>query len=206
MTTLIDELKEEYGYDTPILLRDIPYDLKDNGSIRSKLSYAVKQGRIVRAIQGVYYFPGKTSDGKKSLLPADSIAYSKYLKDWDGYYSGKSFDYTRGFISEKPAETQITTNNTAQGHKHITINGKKYCLVYPKVMITKENRDILAWLDYITDHNVKDIRVHSEQIKAVLDGAKGLWHILSVYPPRTANKLLSADILSNMIIYRTDKS
>ena len=52
----VDYLKEVYGYDVPIFLKNIRIGGKSKTSIRKELSRAVDKGEIERESNGIYYF------------------------------------------------------------------------------------------------------------------------------------------------------
>lgn len=84
-----EALTTVYGKSEPILLNELE---KEYGpGIRSYLSRLIKEGRLERYINGVYFLPYTTALGTKgSLLPEDVIE-RKYLRNNDkvfGYLSG----------------------------------------------------------------------------------------------------------------------
>ena len=53
---IIPYLKEIYGYDTPIFLKDIKIRKKSKAAIKQELYRASKRGDINRESNGIYYF------------------------------------------------------------------------------------------------------------------------------------------------------
>ena len=69
---IVSILKESYGYDVPIILKNIRIGGKTKEAIRKELSRAVKKGEIERYGDGVYYFSRMIpSLGMKSIIGYD---------------------------------------------------------------------------------------------------------------------------------------
>lgn len=162
-------LKNIYGYDTPIFLKDIRIGRKSKTAIKQELYRAYNNGDIQKKDDGIYYFKSEKEFG--SGITVDQILSSKYLYDpcdypaiqkallVKGYYTGHTFLNQIGISTQVPAVVEITTNNTSSKKREITICGRTAIIRKPKVEITHTNWEILQFLDmfhFLTMEEVKD--------------------------------------------------
>ena len=166
--TVVNYLKETYGYAVPIFLKNIRIGRKSKTAIRKELSRAVQNGEIVRKSNGVYCFKEENSyiDG----VTFESIIEQKYIKDdfgfpgldiinTFGYYTGLTFQNIIGISTQVPAVVEIVTNNTSC-KRVITINGRKAIINKPKVDVDYHNYKILQFLDLINSLTSDEINEH----------------------------------------------
>lgn len=167
---IVSYLKDIYGYGTPIFLKDIRIGRKSKTAIRKELSRAVKEKKIIRRSQGVYYF--KENKELARELPFEDIVEKKYIKDdfgikgleinTYGYYSGQTFLNMIGISQQVPAVLEITTNNTSC--KRIYHSGKYRAILRKgKTIINYSNYKALQFFDMISDFlTVEEIRENKE--------------------------------------------
>lgn len=150
-------LKESYGYDVPIILKNIRIGGKTKEAIRKELSRAVKKGEIERYGDGVYYFSRMIpSLGMKSIIGYDDIIVKKYIRDdygidgldinTYGYYSGYTFQNQIGISTQVPAIKEITTNNTSC-NRTAHLGKFKTILRKPPIKITGQNYKALQFFE-----------------------------------------------------------
>ena len=167
---IVSYLKDIYGYGTPIFLKDIRIGRKSKTAIRKELSRAVKEKKIIRRSQGVYYF--KENKELARELSFEDIVEKKYIKDdfgikgleinTYGYYSGQTFLNMIGISQQVPAVLEITTNNTSC--KRIYHSGKYRAILRKgKTIINHSNYKALQFFDMISDFlTVEEIRENKE--------------------------------------------
>lgn len=196
MPTYIESLKLRYGYDTPILLKDLSVNKEDNSSIRKILSDAVRHNKISRAMEGVYYFSTETPWGTKSVLLSAAVAYSMYIRDNNGYYTGMSFENDMGLSSQVPNIRELITNNTASRKRTVSICNNKYIIRKPRTKITAGNISIMPWLDYITYASDRELCKNHDRIREILVADIDLTkELLSFYPSKTSKKIIQEGLL-----------
>lgn len=173
---IISYLKDIYGYATPIFLKDIRIGRKSKTAIRKELSRAVKDNRIIRRSQGVYYF--KEEKEMADELSFNEIVTKKYIKDdygfpglnldVYGYYSGQTFLNMIGISQQVPAVLEVTTNNTSC--KRIYHSGKYRCMLRKgRTQIDHTNWKILQFLDMISmSLNDEEIKNNKKLLKSYI--------------------------------------
>ena len=152
--TTVSILKQTYGYEVPILLKDIRIGGKSKTAIRKELSRAVESGEITRKCNGVYCFTRDKSLG--DTVTFDRILTKKYVKDdfgingfntnVYGYYTGYTFINWLGISAQVPAVPQITTNKTSC-YREIKYRNRKAILYKSKATINHENYKALQFFE-----------------------------------------------------------
>ena len=167
----IGYLKEIYGYDTPIFLKDIRIGGKSKAAIKQDLYRAAKTGDIMRKASGVYCFPSEGNEIAGVIF--DDIVEKKYISgkhlgsmglselDVYGYYTGMTF-LNRIHLSEQvPLVLEITTNNTSSKKRTFAIGKRRVILRKPKVEIDYKNAKILQFLDmfrWLASYEIEEYR------------------------------------------------
>ena len=164
---IVSYLKDIYGYATPIFLKDVRIGRKSKTAIRKELSRAVKDNKIIRRSQGVYYF--KEEGEMADELSFNEIVTKKYIKDdygipglnidIYGYYSGQTFLNMIGISQQVPAVLEITTNKTSC--KRIYHSGKYRCMLRKgRTQIDRLNYKALQFFDmlsgWLTDDEIRE--------------------------------------------------
>lgn len=166
---IVSYLKDIYGYNTPIFLKDIRIGRKSKTAIRKELSRAVKDNKIIRRSQGVYYF--KEEEELSGDLSFEQIVSDKFIKrnyhflnfDYDvyGYYSGQTFLNMIGISQQVPAVLEITTNKTSC--KRVYSSGKYRAILRKgKTEINRLNYKALQFFDMLSSLSDDDIRNNKE--------------------------------------------
>ena len=164
----ISYLKNIYGYDTPILLKDIRIGRKSKAAIKQELYLATKRGDISREYNGVYCFKSNKEFG--SGINFDMVLRKKYICDnWGiegfeifntyGYYSGLTLINLIGLSEQVPAIVEITTNNTSCKKRTYSQKGtnRKAIIRKSRIDINGQNYKILQFLEmfcYLSDDEI----------------------------------------------------
>lgn len=164
---IIPYLKEIYGYDTPIFLKDIRIGKKSKAAIKQELYRASKRGDISRRSNGVYYFNSNKEFG--SGITFDEIMKRKYVSDdcglkgfeefnVYGYYTGVTFLNQIHYSEQVPAVIEITTNNCRSNKRVIKMGRRMAILRKPKAEITPANYKVLQFLDMFRWMTLQELR------------------------------------------------
>lgn len=167
---LITYLKNIYGYDTPIFLKDLRIGRKSKTAIKQELYRACKRGDILRKTDGIYFFRSDKEFG--SGITVDRIFESKYIYDSSyafednlciqGYYSGLTFLNQIGISTQVPAIIEITTNNTSCNKRTVNINGRTAIIRKSKTDVDFRNWEILQFLDMFHFLNMEEVKANEQ--------------------------------------------
>ena len=148
-------LKETYGLNQPIFLKNIRIGGKSKTAIKQELYRAAKTGLICRSSNGVYYFPAGNEFGDfvsfeqiitKRYIHEDSVIPGLNLQVY-GYYSGMTFLHDIGISEQVPAVLEVTSNKATSNKRIIKINNRRAIIRKPKTAINANNYKILQFLD-----------------------------------------------------------
>ena len=144
---LLDYIKENYKEEgEPIFASELPCTSKSY--LRQQLKKLVDEGKLNRALPGIYFLP-YDSIIPGGIIRMDKVIIKKYLRSKDeiyGYYTRFSLYNYWQFSTQVPYIPQICTNNTST-NRIVSIDGSKYYLYKPRILIKKENRNELMLLD-----------------------------------------------------------
>ena len=163
---IIPYLKEIYGYDTPIFLKDIKIRKKSKAAIKQELYRANKRGDINREANGIYYFKSDKEFG--SGIRFNELIEKKYVRDnmgfpglekvnVYGYYTGVTFLNQIHYSEQVPAVIEITTNNCKSNKRMIKLTGMMVVLRKPKTKITSANYKTLQFLDMFRWMDIQEL-------------------------------------------------
>ncbi len=203
---LLQELEMKFGYNNPILLKEIERATETNVRIRKTMSRLVSNGQVERFSQGVYYIPKITLIGK-SRLSTKSVYEKKYIKDENeiyGYYTGLFFQNAIGLTTQVPNTIEIVTNREKSRLREIKIGNQKIRLKRSRAQITKENANVLQLLDLITEFDLVDFigdrqTVLSNYIIKECIPRDNMFEYIPYFPAKTAKKLIESGLLSAFI-------
>lgn len=170
---LITYLKNIYGYDTPIFLKDLRIGRKSKTAIKQELYRACMRGEIKREAPGIFYFENTNSVFPDEGLGFEDILEAKYIchsaasdeERWlfvNGYYSGHTFLNQIGLSTQVPAIREITTNNTSCNKRTININGRTAIIRKSKTNVDFRNWEILQFLDMFHFLNVEEVKANEQ--------------------------------------------
>lgn len=150
-------LKEVYGYDNPIILKNLRIGGLSKTALRQQLSRAYKKGEIKKAGNGIFCFPNPDRLLPFNGLDVRKIIEAKYIKkglvidgldiNRIGYYSGFFFLNMIGISPQVPNFYEIVTNNATSNKRETYINGVKVIIRKPKTEINYQNWKIFQFLD-----------------------------------------------------------
>lgn len=149
---LMKYLEKEFGKNEPIFTEEInSNDFKN--SLLESASNLIRGGWIAEYSENIYYIPTSTPFGKSTLSP-NKVYEKKYLRNKlgvMGYYSGIKLLNLMGLTTQLPNVVEITTNK-AEKDKQLIKEGQALIeLKRPAVEITKENVDILQFLEAVLE-------------------------------------------------------
>ena len=160
-------LKELYGYNNPIIFKNIRIGGKSKSSIRQELYRATKSGMIYRYTDGVYYFKNSEDSVLAYGIGFEDYIIKKYIKDdfglnnlnlnVYGFYSGQTFLNMIGISEQVPGKIEITTNNTSSKKRTILIN-KRYAIIRKApVEINYQNWRMLQFIEMLQYASKEDL-------------------------------------------------
>lgn len=151
---LYNYLKENYSIGEPIFANDINIPGITEENLRYHFKKLADDGIICRFEPGVYYFPKTSILGEKIQLSTDMVAMHKYIMRRGkrvGYYSGYMLANRMGLSTQVPFTIEITSNYAPAPVRELTIKNRKYIIRRPAVEVTKENVQVLQFLDCLKD-------------------------------------------------------
>ena len=200
---LIEYLKKTYGTDNPILLNELQFEDYSESWLYAEVRRLCNTAELLKFDKGVYYLPSDTGYGKSILLP-EKVIERKYVSDGDnvyGFYGGIGFMNRIGLSTQVVSCDTIYTNREASRRRKIQVGYLDVILRKPRVEVTKENANVLAFLEMMTeipdwffeeswrkeavDEYIRDARITREDI---------LRHI-HFYPDKTSRKLLESEVI-----------
>ena len=150
---MYDYLIKEYGTDTPILVSEVSVPDMSQNTVRQYFMRLCRDGKLKRYDTGVYYIPTKTVFGTDSTLSRNQVIQKKYLETKDGevcgFYTGMQLLNSVGLTTQVPAVYEISTNAASKDYREVNITGVRIALIKPRTEITKENCDVLQFLDLL---------------------------------------------------------
>jgi hypothetical protein len=198
---LMDYLENKYGKNRPFFAKEISTNQYSNEGIRKALSRLAKEKKISRFSQGVYFIPNQTLLGDTQLSPI-SVAERKYLtdgKDVYGFYSGIIYANEMNISSQIPNIREIVSNKEASIKREVSIDSQKVIVRKPYVKITKENLEILRFLDFINSSDEKKIKGNYDYLKKEIKqkrfGIPQLKEVISKFPAKTSKKILESGLI-----------
>ena len=154
---IISYLENVYGYATPIFLKDVRIGGKSKAAIKESFYRAVKDGKLERQSNGIYYLKKEQEFG--GHITFDDVIerkflYSDYAEDRKlrelfviGYYSGMTFLNRIGISEQVPAILEITTNNATNNKRFYVSRGSKAIIRKARTEVTFQNYKMLQFLD-----------------------------------------------------------
>lgn len=115
----------------------------------------VKSGNLIRYDNGIYYLPKASRLLNKSYLDPLKVIIRKYIKnntDIYGFFSGATLANQLGITTQMPAVMEIITNKEATNGRIVTIGSQTIRVKHPQLPITKENADLLQFLDAVMQY------------------------------------------------------
>lgn len=146
---VVDVLKKRFRPCEPIVLNDMKWMKLSSGALRQAFKRLSDKGIVKRYMNGVYYFPDKNkTPSEEDVL---NRMYVENREEIYGYYAGCTFG-RRLKVTEREDECPvIVTNKENSRGRYREISGGKVYLRKPYTIVTKDNVEILALLDFIRE-------------------------------------------------------
>lgn len=151
---LYEYLIANYKPNEPIFLSDVKLPNINNNNLRQMFKLLCDSHKIKRYDTGIYYIPTPSRLKGGTTLSPTTVATYKYISRHgkiDGYYSGYTFANQLGITTQVPYTLEIVSNHSNSKYREIILNGQRLILRKPKVEITKDNYQILQFLDLLKD-------------------------------------------------------
>lgn len=142
-------LKKQYAPCEPIVLSDIHWPKLNSGAVRQAFKRLSDKGVLNRYMNGVYYFPEK--DKRPSVEAVISKMYLENKEEIYGYYAGYAYGRELGVTKKEDKHSIIVTNKENSRGRYRLITVRKVYLRKPYTIITKDNVEAMALLDFIRE-------------------------------------------------------
>lgn len=206
---LIEYLKEVYGYDNPIILKDLRIGGKSKSAIRQELYRETKLGNIQSYGSGIYYF--KNPILKYSFLPDPSITFDEVIKQkyvFDktnpdlfvyGYVSGQTFLNQIGISQQVPGKIEVTTNKTSSKKRVVCITGRYAVLRKARTEVNFMNYKILQFLDMFHFLSYDDLLINKQLLSKYIKDNKfskiEFNRYINLYSTRTIKMIFESGLI-----------
>ena len=159
--TAYNIIKENFGYDEPILASDIEamFPERSRPWIDKTIKTMVDENQIKRFSTGVYYIPRKTLFGD-SLLNPQKVIVKKYIKngiETYGYVSGTALLNLLGLTTQVPNMITVVTNNESSRGRKVAVGNQSVYVIKSNTEITKENCAALQFLEAVKLVDLNDL-------------------------------------------------
>ena len=209
---LISYLKEIYGYDNPIFVKDIRIGGRSKTAIREELSRAYKKGLIDKKGNGIYFLRSNKEFGsgirfdqilEKKFIYADKVPEDLKELYIEGYYSGMTFLNRIGLSDQVPAVYEITTNKTSS-KKRFFVSSKNMAIIRKaRTKINFQNYKYLQFLDMFHFISLEEVKENKQLIceyaKKIGFGKNTFINYIKLYGPKTMKKIVEGGILNELI-------
>ena len=155
--TFSEYLKEEYGENEPIYIKDIRFNGYSRPWIFKELKKLADSGEIKRFDVGIYYFPVKMFYGE-GTLNARKVIERRFLtngNDVYGYVAGASLMNQTGLSTQVPNLLELVSNNESTRVRDIDVGDQRVRAHRSRTTVTKDNYMTLQFLDLISSISPK---------------------------------------------------
>lgn len=146
---VVETLKKQYRPCEPIVLSDIKWLKLKSGALRQAFKRMSDKGIVKRYMNGVYYFP------EKEKVPSiEDVLCRMYIGNREqvyGYYAGYAYGKRLGVTGKEDTFPVIVTNKENSRGRYRLIAIRKVYLKKPYTVITKDNVEVVALLDFIRE-------------------------------------------------------
>ncbi len=200
--TLYETLLEQYGYNEPILTKEIQFNNYSKPWIYKELNRLCDNNQLKRFEKGIYYIPKQTPFGSSILNPG-KVVERKYIKsdsETYGYYSGYYLLNLLGISNQVPNVIEVYSNNESSKMRDVKVGTQNVRVRKSRVNITRENAAVLMFLELM---NVIDVsNLDAEKKKIIIDFITRFnvsRQDITRYSPAYPDKAMRAMIESEMI-------
>lgn len=195
---LYEYLKKNYKPNEPIFLTDIELEVSNN-YLRQMFKVLCDEGKIKRYDTGIYYLPAASRLKGGAVMAPDMVARYKYISrngKVEGYYSGYTFANQLGLTTQVPFNIEIVSNSASAKYREVKVKNQKVILRKPKAVVTKDNCNVLQFLDLL-----KDVELYADEenadtreliVKYIRDNSitmEKLDQYISLYPDKVYKNL-----------------
>ena len=210
---IISYLESVYGYATPIFLKDVRIGGKSKAAIKESFYRAVKDGKLERQSNGIYYLKKEQEFG--GHITFDDVIerkflYSDYAEDRKlrelfviGYYSGMTFLNRIGISEQVPAILEITTNNATNNKRFYVSRGSKAIIRKARTKVTFQNYKMLQFLDMFHWLSLWEIKEKKELLRDYIKKnyltRLQFSEYISLYNQQTLKKIVEGGLLDAFV-------
>lgn len=156
----IDEVKKEFGINTPIFADELLALFKQytRAYVFRLIKKAEKAGELVAYSRGVYFIPRKTFFGQSTIC-SEMVAEKKYMRSGNSVYgvcAGLNLLNQFGVTTQVPNTLEIVTNNETTRKRKVVIDGKEFVVRRARCKITSDNYPEYTLLQLFNDMDEKD--------------------------------------------------
>lgn len=210
---LVSYLKDIYGYDNPIFIKDVRIGGRSKTAIREQFSRLVKDGVLSRDGQGIYSLAAP-KDEIVDVVTFEKILEKKFIYGKDtpdeykplsinGYYSGLTFINMIGISEQVPATVEITTNYTNSKKSVFTALGRYAIIRKTKTDVDFTNYKYFQFLDMFHFLTIEEVIGNKELIvsyaKKIGFTKNAFQTFIKFYGPKTIKKIVEGGILNELI-------
>lgn len=200
--TLYSYLFKKYGYDKPIILKELKNDSNISKKNLRQLLYSLKKkDKIERYSNGIYYFNKETIVGR-STLNFENVIINKYISNGEeiyGFFSGLYLLNLYDLTTQIPSSFEIITSKTSSKKREVLINGMKVIIKKSKIKITNENVKIIELLTifkYLTlDEVIENKKRFIEIINEFKLNKDALNSYIPYFPKRVVELLIRSELI-----------
>ena len=210
---LVNYLKDIYGYDTPIFLKDIRIGGKSKAAIKEEFYRAVKRGELNRDGSGVYSLVNNTNDlinvvTFEKIIENKFIYIENYMPGLEslqvcGYYSGQTFLNMIGISEQVPAVLEVTTNRTSSKKRYYSALGRLAIVRKARTEINFNNWLMLQFLDMFSFLSLDEVIKNRDLIVSYIKKQKLTRNMFMVcirfYGSDTLTKIMNGGLIDAFI-------
>ena len=205
--TAYNMIKQNFGYDEPILTSDIQslFPYQSRPWIDKAIKTMIDKNEIKRFSTGVYYIPRKTLFGDSLLNPQKVIA-KKYIKngiETYGYVSGTALLNSLGLTTQVPNMITVVTNNESSRGRKVAVGNQSVYVMTSSTEITNENCAVLQLLEAINlvDFNELD-EIERYNLERYIDDNNITLNMVSKYctffPDYVSKRVLGGGLIEKL--------
>ena len=201
---LYENLIDQYGYNVPIVSKDIVYGEYSRPWIMKELKGLCDRNELVRFEKGIYYIPKVTELGLSKINPM-KVVERKYVRNGDevfGFYGGLSLLNSLGVSTQVPSVVEIFTNNETSNARNILVGNQKVILRKARAEITSNNVAVLMLLEIMaaeSEQFFRNTEVKDKIKKFVVENNITMGDVdkyLDYYPERTLKTLFRSGVIN----------
>ena len=203
---MIERLKEKYGINKPIFIKEILDEMKEYSRARvfQLLKKYEGEKQIIKFDTGVYYIPRITRFGL-SNISVEQVVKKKYISNNEevyGIYGGLTLQLNYLLSYQVPVTLEVITNNETMWNRDVMINGRKIIVKKSRTTINKENVNAYTILELFSNINIdqyiEDKIVQREINNFIKEKEIKLTDILNLttfFPSKSMNNLIKGGLI-----------